>query len=291
LAPFTPFIAEEIYQNLVRSFDSDAPESVHLCDYPEVDTNVINEELESDMERVRNLVVMGRAARNRAKVKIRQPLSAITVSAHSNAERESISRLVDLIREELNVKEVRFAEDVGQFATFQLKPNFKLLGPKYGKLMPDLAKAVAELAPSTARRELDLYDELKVEVSDKTFHLTKDEVAVVVESKEGYAVEAEGSYFAALSTELTDELISEGFARELVNKLQLMRKEADFHISDRIKISVQSAEIVQNALAAHRDYIMGETLALEIVQEPGPRAFVKEWKVNDQDAVISVERV
>jgi isoleucyl-tRNA synthetase len=291
LAPFTPFITEEIYQNLVRTIDPNAPESVHLCDYPEADEHLINEELESDMERVRNLVVMGRAARNRAKVKIRQPLSAITVSVHNDAERESISRLMDLIREELNVKEVRFAEDVGQFATFQLKPNFKLLGPKYGKLMPDLAKAVAEIDPSAAKRELDLYDELKVEVSDKIFHLTKNEVEVALENKPGYAVEAEGSYFVALSTELTDELVSEGFARELVNKLQLMRKEADFHVSDRIKISVQSTEIVQNALATHRDYIMGETLALEILKEPGPGAFVKEWDVNDQDAVISVERV
>jgi isoleucyl-tRNA synthetase len=154
-----------------------------------------------------------------------------------------------------------------------------------------LAKAVAEIDPSAAKRELDLYDELKVEVSDKIFHLTKNEVEVALENKPGYAVEAEGSYFVALSTELTDELVSEGFARELVNKLQLMRKEADFHVSDRIKISVQSTEIVQNALATHRDYIMGETLALEILKEPGPGAFVKEWDVNDQDAVISVERV
>jgi len=290
LAPFTPFIAEEIYQNLVRSFDSNAIESVHLCDYPESDANLINEELESDMERVRNLVVMGRAARNRAGMKIRQPLGAITVSARSDAERESVSRLLDLIREELNVKEIKFAEDVGQFANFQLKPNFKLLGPKYGKLTPNLAKAVEALDPSAARRELDLYDELKVETSGKTFHLTKNEVEVALENKPGYAVEAEGSSFVALSTELTDELISEGFARELVNKIQLMRKEADFHISDRIKISVQSTEIVQNALTAHRNYIMGETLALEIVQESGPEAFVKEWKVNDQIAVISVER-
>jgi len=234
---------------------------------------------------------MGRAARNRAGMKIRQPLGAITVSARSDAERESVSRLMDLIREELNVKEVKFAEDVGQFANFQLKPNFKLLGPKYGKLTPNLSKAVEELDPSAARRELDLYDELKVETSGKTFHLTKNEVEVTLENKPGYAVEAEGSSFVALSTELTDELISEGFARELVNKIQLMRKEADFHVSDRIKISVRSTEIVQNALAAHRDYIMGETLALEIVQAPGPEAFVKEWKVNDQIAVNSVERV
>jgi len=291
LAPFTPFIAEEIYQNLVLSIEPDAPESVHLCDYPEADESLINEELESDMEQVRRFVVMGRAARNRAGVKIRQPLAAITVSTHTDAERESVSRLMDLILEELNVKEVNFAEDVGQFATFQLKANFKLLGPKYGKLTPTLAKSIESLDPSAAKRELDLYDELKVEASGKTFHLTKNEVEVTLTSKLGYAVEAEGSYFVALCTELTDELISEGFARELVNKIQLMRKEADFHVSDRIKISVQSMEIVQNALATHRDYIMGETLALEIVQKPGPEAFVKEWKVNDQVAVISVERV
>ncbi|MFQ6043123.1 MAG: isoleucine--tRNA ligase, partial [Candidatus Poribacteria bacterium] len=245
LAPFTPFIADEIYQNLVLSIDPDAPESVHLCDYPEADESLISEELESDMEQVRRFVVMGRAARNRAGVKIRQPLSAITVSARTDAERESVSRLIDLIREELNVKDVNFADDVGQFATFQLKANFKLLGPKYGRLTPNLAKAVAEVDPSAAKRELDLYDELKVEVSGKTFHLTKDEVEVTLESKPSYAVETEGSYFVALSTELTDELISEGFARELINKLQLMRKEADFHVSDRIKISVQSTEIVQ----------------------------------------------
>jgi len=298
LAPFTPFIADEIYQNLVRSVDTETSESVHLCDYPEADESLINKELESDMEQVRRLVVMGRAARNRAGVKIRQPLGTITVGANNDAERESVSRLMDLILEELNVKEVAFSDDVGQFATFQLKPNFKLLGPKYGKLIPTLSKAVEALEPAAAKRELELHDKLKVEVptpdpsrEGKTFHLTKNEVEVTLENKPSYSVEAESSYFVALSTELTDELISEGFARELVNKIQLMRKEADFQVSDRIKISVQSSEIVQSALTAHQDYIMGETLALEIVEEPTPEAFVKEWKVNDQMAVISVERV
>ncbi len=290
MAPFAPFISDAMYQNLVRSVDNDAPESVHLCDYPVSDVSLINEELESDMALVRRFVVMGRAARNRAGVKIRQPLSAIVISARGEKERNAVSRLADVVRDELNVKEVSFASELADFANFQLRPNFRLLGPKYGKLTRHLAKAVEALDPTAAKRELDVYDELKVEMDGKTFTLAKNEVDVSLEGKPGYAVEAEGSYFVALSTELTDELISEGFARELVNKIQLMRKEADFNISDRIKISVQSTEIVENTLQAYRDYIMGETLALEIVPEPGPGAFVKEWKVNDQQAVISVER-
>ena len=291
MAPFAPFISEAMYQNLVRSVDNDAPESVHLCDYPVSDVSLINEELESDMALVRRFVVMGRASRNSAGIKIRQPLSAIFISTHSEKERNAVSRLADVVRDELNVKDIRFASELADFANFQLRPNFRLLGPKYGKLTPNLAKAVEALDPTVAKRELDVYDELKVQMDGKTFTLAKNEVDVSLEGKPGYAVEAEGSYFVALSTELTDELISEGFARELVNKVQLMRKEADFHVSDRIKISVQSTEIVENTLQAYRDYIMGETLALEIVPEPGPGAFVKEWKVNDQQAVISVERV
>jgi len=291
LAPFTPFISEEIYQNLVRSLETDAPESVHLCDYPEADENLIDEQLEEDMALARRLVVMGRAARNRAGVKIRQPLSAITVGVKSDAERESVSRLIDLALNELNVKEVKYSNDIGDFADFQLKPNFKLLGPKYGRLVQKLVKAVSELDPASAKRGLDVYDELKVEVEDKTFKLTKDEVDVSMANKEGYVVETDGTYFVALPTELDEELILEGFARELVNKIQLMRKEADFNVSDRIKISVQSSEIVDKALNAHQDYIMGETLALEVVSEPGTDAFAKEWKVNDQMAAISVERI
>ncbi len=291
LAPFTPFIAEEVYQNLVRSLDADAPESVHLCDYPEVDENLIDEQLEADMALVRRLVVMGRAARNSAGVKIRQPLSAITVGVEGDVERESVSRLIDLVVDELNVKEVKYSDDIEEFATFQLKPNFKLLGPKYGKLVQKLAGAVSELDASAAKRELDVSDKLRVKVEDTTVTLTKDEVEVSLENRLGYAVETYGTHFVALSTELSEELILEGFARELVNKIQLMRKEAGFNVSDRIKMSVQSSEIVDNALNVHRDYIMGETLALEVVAEPGADAFVKEWKVNDQMAAISVERL
>jgi len=298
LAPFTPFIAEEVYLNLqygehgISNDEPTAIESVHLCDYPEPREGLIDLELEADMELVRRMVVLGRAARNQANIKIRQPLSSITIGVQSDEERKSVLRLVGLIKDELNVKEVNFSDNPEEFVKYAIKPNFKLLGPKYGKAAPKIAKAIANLEDATAaKRELDLTDQLKVEVGDVKYSLSKDEVEIKTESKEGYAVEMDVNNFVALETNLTHELVLEGFARELVNKIQLMRKEADFNVADRIKLSFQSTDIVHEAFDKHRDYIKGETLTLEVVEKPGPNAFVKEWKVNGEKTLISVEQI
>jgi len=292
LAPFTPFIAEEVYRNLADSVDENPEESVHLCTYPEPQEELIDKELETDMELIKRLIGLGRAARNQADIKIRQPLSSISIGVQSDDERGSVLRFVDLIKDELNIKEVQFSDNVEEFAKYTIKPNFKLLGPKYGKAVKNIAKAISELDDTTAaKRELTLTDQLKVEVGDVKYTLSDDELEVETESQEGFAVETDNNYFVAIDTRLTHELVLEGFARELVNKIQLMRKEADFNVADRIKLSIQSTDIVHEAFDTHRDYVTGETLTIEVVDVPGPGAFVKEWKVNSEKAVISVEQV
>lgn len=291
LAPFIPFVTEEIYGNLVGSVDTKAPDSVHLSDYPTADDELVDEQLEDDMALVRDLIVLGRAARNRSAIKTRQPLGSVTLGGLSDEQKAAVERLSELILDELNIKAIDFSDQIGEYASYTVNPNFKLLGPKYGKGVQTIAQAVREADAFTLKKALDATGELQIEADGTTYSLKREDVEVRSQPREGYMVEADAQKFVALSTALSHELTLEGFARELVNKIQQMRKEADFNISDRISLSLASTPIVHEAFDAHRDYITRETLTTQIVDSSSESSFVKSQKVNGEAATIGVEQI
>ena len=291
-APFVPFLADELYRNLVVSLDPDAPPSVHLSEYPVEDAALIDAALENDMAFTREIIRMGHAARNRSGIKTRQPLENITLGGLSNAEKATVNRLAELILDELNVKAIVFTEELDAFAQVTLKPNFKVLGPKYGKGVQAIAKTLATADALQLKTALEADGSLQIEAAGETYTLEPSEIDVQTQNREGFFVEVDARKFVALSTELTHELVLEGLARELVNKIQNMRKEADFNVSDRIKLSVHtSSGLVAEAFETHRAYILAETLTTAVVESPGEKAFSLDQSLNGEPAALGVERV
>ncbi len=291
-APFVPFLADELYRNLVCSLDTKAPLSVHLAEYPVADAARKDLQLEADMDFTREVISMGHAARNRSGIKTRQPLAEITLGGLSDAEKATVKRLADLIHDELNVKTIDFTESLDAFAQVTLKPNFKVLGPKYGKGVQAIAKAFAAADAVALKAELEAAGSLQVEASGETYTLEPSEVDVQTQNREGFFVEADTKKFVALSTELTHALTLEGLAREFVNKIQNMRKDADFNVSDRIKLSLcNTSPLLDEAFQAHRDYILRETLTTAVVDTPGENAFTLAQKLNGEPATLSVEQI
>ncbi len=291
-APFIPFLADELYRNLVGSLNPDAPLSVHLAEYPVADDALIDSALENDMAFTREIISMGHAARNRSGIKTRQPLAEITLGGLSDAEKETINRLAAFVHDELNVKEIVFTEELDAFTQVTLKPNFKILGPKYGKGVQAIAKALATADAMQLKAELEANGSLQIEVSGEKYTLEESEIDVQTQNREGFFVEVDAKKFVALSTELTHELVLEGMARELVNKIQNMRKEADFNVSDRIRLSLDTASaLVEEAFEVHRDYILTETLTTEVVELPSEKAFNLDQNLNGEQATLSVEQL
>ena len=291
-APFIPFLADELYRNLVGSLNPDAPLSVHLAEYPVADAALIETALENDMAFTREVISMGHAARNRSGIKTRQPLAEITLGGLSDAEKETVNRLAAFVHDELNVKEIVFTEELDAFAQVTLKPNFKVLGPKYGKGVQAIAKALAIADTMQIKAELETNGSLQIEASGETYTLEPSEIDMQTQNREGFFVEVDAKKFVALSTALTHALVLEGMARELVNKIQNMRKDADFNVSDRIKLSVNtSSELVAEAFEMHRDYILTETLTTAIVESPSEKAFSLDQNLNGEPATLSVEQV
>ena len=291
-APFVPFLADGLYRNLVCSLNTEAPLSVHLAEYPVADAALKDAQLEADMDFTREVISMGHAARNRSGIKTRQPLAEITLGALSDAEKATVNRLANLIYDELNVKAIGFTEDLNAFAQVTLKPNFKVLGPKYGKGVQAIAKALASADSVALKAELEAAGSLQVEASGETYTLESSEVDVQTQNREGFFVEADAKKFVALSTKLTHALTLEGLAREFVNKIQNMRKEADFNVSDRIKLSLDTtSSLVDEAFQVHQDYILRETLTTVVVDTPGENAFTLAQKLNGEPATLSVEQV
>ena len=291
-APFVPFLADELYRNLVCSLDVEAPLSVHLAEYPVADTSLKDAQLETDMAFIRDVISMGHAARNRSGIKTRQPLAEITIGGLSDAEKSTVNRLAELVYDELNVKAIVFTEELDAFAQVTLKPNFRVLGPKYGKGVQAIAKALATADAVQTKAALETAGSLQIETAGETYTLDPLEIDVQTQNREGFFVEVDARKFVALSTELTHELVLEGLARELVNKIQNMRKDADFNVSDRIKLSLTDASpLVDEAFKAHREYILRETLTTAVVDAPGEKAFTLAQKLNDESATLSVEQV
>ncbi|MGE5858446.1 MAG: DUF5915 domain-containing protein [Solirubrobacterales bacterium] len=267
LAPFTPFLADEIYTNLAAGTDEEAfggsPDSVHLCDFPEADEVLVDRQLEAGMEAVRLTVELGRAARAQARVKLRQPLRRAVVVA-SDEERAAIERLAEVVAAELNVKELDFVSTEAELVSYRVKPNFRSLGPRFGKNMPQVAAAVEALDAAGVAQQLEAGAEVGIAIDGKEHTLSADDINLVMEPLEGYQVEAEAGHAVALELDLDDELRREGLARELVRAVQEARKRAGLEVSDRVSLELGGDDELLEAAREHETYIAGETLATSV---------------------------
>ncbi len=285
-APMIPFMTEEIYQNLVRSVDKDAPESVHLCDFPSVNESWIDKKLEEDMAEVLKIVVMGRACRNTAAIKNRQPIGTMFVKA----DKPLSDFYQEIIEDELNVKKVVFTSDVRDFTTYTFKPQLRTVGPKYGKQLGAIRGYLEKLDGNAAMDELEAAGALKFTAGDTQVELTKDDLLIEMSQKPGYVSEADNAMTVVLDTNLTDELVEEGFVYEVISKIQTMRKDAGFEVMDRIRVSVCNNEKIAGIVKDNEPVIAGKVLADSITADE-PMEISKEWNVNGQTVVIGVQKV
>ena len=285
-APMIPFMTEDIYQNLVRSNDASAPESIHLCDFPVVNKDHIDKKLEEDMEDVLDAVVMGRACRNEAAIKNRQPISRMYIKADF-----TLSEFYqEIIEDELNVKEVVFTDDVRDFTSYTFKPQLRTVGPKYGKQLGGIQKHLAALDGNAAMDELNADGALKFDVGGVAVELTKDDLLIDMAQKEGYVSQEDNKMTVVLDTNLTPELVEEGFVYEIISKIQTMRKESGFEVTDHIRVSINGNDRLSEIARKNKDAISGKVLADELTSG-AEYAVSKEWNINGENAVIAVERV
>ena len=285
-APMIPFMTEDIYQNLVRSIDKTAPESIHLCDFPVANEAWINKELEDDMEDVMNVVVIGRACRNAANIKNRQPIGNMFIKAPWTLG----GFYVDIIKDELNVKNVEFKDDVRAYTSYTFKPQLKTLGPKYGKILNDIRKALAELDGNAAMEQLNNLGYLKLNVAGQEIDLEKDDLLIDMAQTEGYVADSYAQITVVLETTLTPELVEEGFVREIISKVQQMRKEAGFEVMDKIAVYLEGNDKLEEIVRKNEELIKSEVLADEVGYD-SVKGFTKEWNINGESVTMGVEKL
>ena len=284
-APFVPFITEEIYQNLVVGLDSKAPESVHLCLWPEVDESVIDKKLENEMDLAYKIVKLGRSARNSANIKNRQPLSEMLISINTLPEYYS-----EVVKEELNVKKVELGAEMSEYVDFEIKPNLPVLGKQYGKLIPKIKQAISE------KNQMDLANTVKnggveyIEVEDTQIELNANNLLITMQGKEGFAFSGEGEIGVVLDTHITQELKEEGYVREILSKVQNMRKEKEFEVLDRITLYVADNKELERIIKENEESIKKDTLAVEVKYNEENKEY-QEIKVNDETLKIDVEKI
>ena len=283
-APFTPFMSETMYQNMIRTVDKDAPESIHLCDWPKKDESFIDPELEANMAAVLDIVVLGRSARNAANIKNRQPVASMYVQGKALPD-----MYVSIIADELNVKEVRFVDDASSFISYRVKPQLKTLGPRYGKLLPKINQYLAGEgignAVVAAHGNGELY---RFDIDGTEISLAAEDVLVSTEENAGFVTVTEHDLSVVLDTNLTPELIEEGFVREIVSKVQTMRKEAGFEVTDHIVLSHHGNSLIEGIFARHGAEIAADTLADSI--KLGSAGYVKDWEINGESVTLGVEK-
>jgi isoleucyl-tRNA synthetase len=291
LAPTMPFIADELYLNLVGSVDPAAAESVHLAAWLQVDESAIDEKLNRDMALVMKLTSLGHAARNKANRKVRQPLAEVAFSVGNTDEERVVMDYADLLADELNVKEVRLLNAAGEAVDYSLNPLPKQLGQKYGSLYPEIRKVILELNAEQMAMKLLAGEVIQLEVAGQMLEILPEEVEVRLKAHEGYSVASEGAYLAALVTDLSPELIAEGLAREFVRRVQDLRKTADLDIANRITIFYNATPKLQEAVEKYRDYIMTETLAVEMMNgEPGAELAKAEDAFDGEKVIIGIAK-
>ena len=285
-APMIPFMTEDIYRNLVCSIDANAPESVHLCDFPEVTEDWIDTKLEEDMEEVLEAVVLGRACRNTANIKNRQPIGKMYVKA----DKELSDFYMDIIRDELNVKEAEFTADVSKLTTYSFKPQLKTLGRRFGKNINAVREILASLDGQAAMAELNEKGNLTITVDGKEEALEKDDLLIEAAQMEGYISDSDHGITVVLDTNLTPELLEEGFVREVISKVQTMRKDAGFEVMDHIRVSMQDNDKVKEIVQKNEAQIKSEVMADEITYDKAA-GFTKEWSINGEKVTLGVEKL
>ena len=285
-APMIPFMTEDIYRNLVCSIDENAPESVHLCDFPTADAKMVDKELEKNMDAVLKIVVMGRACRNGANIKNRQPIASMFVKAPF----ELPEFFQEIIEEELNVKKVTFTEDVSSFTDYAFKPQLRTVGPKYGKYLGKIQQALKELDGNRAMEELKKNGSITLDSVNADVVLCEEDLLITMTQQEGYVTEGDNEVTVVLDTNLTQELIEEGFVRELISKIQTMRKEAGFEVMDKIVVSYHAEDKIAAIFENYGGQIQSEVLA-ERIDGTQLKGYQKEWNINGEHVVLSVQKV
>ena len=283
-APFTPFMSETMYQNMVRTVDKSAPESIHLCDWPKKDESFIDPELEANMAAVLDIVVLGRSARNAANIKNRQPVASMYVQGKALPD-----MYVSIIADELNVKEVKFVDDASSFISYRVKPQLKTLGPRYGKLLPKINQYLAgEGVGNAVVAAHNRGESYKFDIDGTEISLAAEDVLVSTEENAGFVTVTEHDLSVVLDTNLTPELIEEGFVREIVSKVQTMRKEAGFEVTDHIVLSHHGNSLIEGIFSKHGAEIAADTLADSI--KLGSAGYVKDWEINGESVTLGVEK-
>ncbi|MCA9874557.1 MAG: class I tRNA ligase family protein, partial [Anaerolineales bacterium] len=291
LAPFIPFVTEAMYQNLVRTVDENAPASVHHCFYPQAEAATLDHALLAKMRLAIVTAGLGRAARGAADVKLRQPLARARVNVGSQQEQADLAELADVLKEEINVKEIEIVSEVGELVDYKLLPNNRVLGPKFGKDFPRVRRALEALDPAQAARRLQAGQNLALDLGDKTVELTNEDVLVQTEARGGLAVASDKGVTVAVDTELTPELVQEGYARDLVRAINNMRKDAGLEISDRIELSYAANGDVAAALENFADYVQQETLAVLLTAVPLANPdFQQTVNVGGQDVELALRK-
>jgi isoleucyl-tRNA synthetase len=285
-APHIPFMTEEIYRNLVCSVDKSAPESIHLCSYPVADESMIDPELEENMEEVVDVVVLGRACRNAAAIKNRQPVAKMYVKADKTPDESFIA----VIREELNVKSVEFTDNVSEFTTYNFKPQLRTVGPKYGKYLGGIRTALQNLDGNAAYAELEEKGAIHLDIQGADIELTKEDLLIEMTKKEGFESLGDRGVTVVIDKNLTPELIEEGNVREIISKIQTMRKDSDFEVMDNIRIAFCGNAVVEAVAERNAEEIKEETLGVELTVGT-TLTHSKEWNVNGENVTISVEKV
>ncbi len=285
-APMIPFMTEDIYRNLVCSIDKSAPESVHLCDFPVADVSMVDKELEQNMDAVLKIVVMGRACRNSANIKNRQPIGRMFVKAPYGLP----EFFREIIADELNVKTVEFTEDVSSFTDYTFKPQLRTVGPKYGKFLKQIQQALSELDGNKAYAQLKEKGSITLDSVNADVVLCEEDLLITMTQQEGYVTEGDNEVTVVLDTNLTPELIEEGFVREIISKVQTMRKEAGFEVMDKISVSYRAEEKIDAVFRKHGAQIQSEVLAKDI-DSTKIKGYEKEWNINGEHVVLGVEKV
>ena len=281
--PMIPFLTEDIYQNLVRTVDQTAPLSIHLCDFPVADEKMIDKNLETNMDEVLKIVVFGRAARNTANIKSRQPIGNMFIKAENVLD----NYFVDIIRDELNIKEVSFKDDLSAFTSYSFKPQLRTVGPKYGKQLGGIREYLANVNSSEAMAELKANGAIKFMVGDVEVSLAEEDLLIEAAKMEGFVTEGDNYVTVVIDTTLTPELIEEGFVREIISKIQTMRKEADFNVTDRINVYVSGNDKIASIMEKNADEIkrvvLGENFVFGETVGEG-----KEWNINGEKVTLGV---
>lgn len=285
-APMIPFMTEEIYLNIVAGIDKTAPESIHLCDFPVANEAYIDKELEANMDEVLRIVVVGRACRNAANIKNRQPIGKMYVKA----EAELSDFYKEIIEDELNVKEVEFTNDVRAYSSYSFKPQLKTVGPKYGRLLGKIKQALSEVDGNTAMDELNEKGQLTFDFDGETVELTKDDLLIEIAQTEGFESGNDGDITVVLDTNLTPELVEEGFMREIISKIQTMRKEAGFEVMDKITVYSDGNDKIAELISKNEDTVKNDVLATEIVTGK-IEGYSKEWNINGENVTFGVKRI